>query len=199
MSAENDEVVIRYGLRDEERRRAAEIYYEAFGGKLGVVLGPPETAIPILADGFTDGPILVAFYRGEAAGLACLKFNGEDFLSIRASTLAHKFGWIESLSRLIMLRLIDQSPPKGGLLLDSIAIDGRFRSLGIGRRLIEAVFDLARNRRLTEVVLQVVDTNPRAQSLYERLGFTAVRTRRVPFMRSIMGFSAYTTMTKPVR
>ncbi|MCX7022763.1 MAG: GNAT family N-acetyltransferase [bacterium] len=199
MNVEDDAVVIWYGLRDDERLRAAEIYYEAFGGQQCIVLGSSKTAIPTLAKEFTGTAVFLAQYRGETVGLIGMKFLKEDYICIRPLTLVRTFGWIAGLIRFFLWRLMDQRTPKRGLLLDSIAVDGRFRSLGIGRRLIIAVFDLARNRGLTEVALQVVDTNPRAQNLYERLGFTADRTYRVPFMRSIMGFSAYTVMTKPVR
>jgi RimJ/RimL family protein N-acetyltransferase len=46
--------------------------------------------------------------------------------------------------------------------------------------------------------LQVVDTNPRARALYERLGFRAAKTHRVPLVGPLMGFSAYTDMVRPV-
>ncbi|MEU4501564.1 GNAT family N-acetyltransferase [Streptomyces sp. NPDC024089] len=46
--------------------------------------------------------------------------------------------------------------------------------------------------------LDVIDVNPRARALYERHGFTAARTEHTPYLRGLMGFSAVTTMYRPV-
>lgn len=63
---------------------------------------------------------------------------------------------------------------------------------------IHAVFDFARKRGMRAVRLDVVDTNPDARRLYERLGFAPVRTRRCPYLFRRMGFSAFTTMVEEI-
>ena len=71
------------------------------------------------------------------------------------------------------------APASASLLLHEAA--GRARAVGI------------------EVIrLEVVDTNPRARSLYEREGYVAVRTEHTPYLRRAMGFGAVTTMERRV-
>ena len=81
------------------------------------------------------------------------------------------------------------------LLMDGIAVHAEMRGQGIGTRLLEAVLDFARSHGYNSVRLDVVDTNPGARRLYERMGFVVVRTREYPYLRSL-GFSAVTTMVK---
>ncbi|HDR06090.1 MAG TPA: N-acetyltransferase, partial [Candidatus Coatesbacteria bacterium] len=48
MMSEREELVVRYGLRENERPEAARIFLEAFGGKMGPVLGSAGTALLLL-------------------------------------------------------------------------------------------------------------------------------------------------------
>ena len=82
-----------------------------------------------------------------------------------------------------------------GILIKRI-VHPAMRGKGIGTRLLEAVFDFARAKGFGSVRLQVVDTNPDARRLYERMGFVATATHRHPYLRRMMGFSAVTTMVK---
>jgi ribosomal protein S18 acetylase RimI-like enzyme len=72
------------------------------------------------------------------------------------------------------------------------------RGKGIGTRLLESVFDFARTEGFSSVRLDVVDTNPGARRLYERMGFVPVKTGHYPYLRRVMGFSAGTTMIREI-
>ncbi|MEV5688969.1 hypothetical protein AB0L68_38320 [Streptomyces sp. NPDC052164] len=43
----------------------------------------------------------------------------------------------------------------------------------------------------------MIDTSPRARALYERRGFTAVRTEHTPYLRGLLGFGAVTPVHRP--
>jgi ribosomal protein S18 acetylase RimI-like enzyme len=75
-----------------------------------------------------------------------------------------------------------------------VAADARGR--GIGTAPLTAAVALARQQGFGQLRLDVVDTNPRARALYERLGFVALRTQRTPFLRRWLGFGAVTRMEK---
>jgi ribosomal-protein-alanine N-acetyltransferase len=62
--------------------------------------------------------------------------------------------------------------------LANIAIAGEARGRGLGRRLLDAVVEDARSRGVTELFLEVRESNRAARSLYERAGFSAVARRR---------------------
>jgi ribosomal-protein-alanine N-acetyltransferase len=55
----------------------------------------------------------------------------------------------------------------------SIAVREESRGQGVGTRLIEEFVEFARQRGAGHVALEVSVLNPRAQSLYRRLGFAA--------------------------
>ncbi|MFD0385590.1 GNAT family N-acetyltransferase [Streptomyces stramineus] len=82
--------------------------------------------------------------------------------------------------------------------MDGIAVAPGIRGRGVGSLLIEEVAAVAAEQDCRQIRLDVIDTNPRARALYERLGFTAVRTERTPYLRGLMGFGAVTTMRRPV-
>ena len=80
--------------------------------------------------------------------------------------------------------------------MDGIAVDAAAWGRGIGTRLLDAICDHARDLDKTSVRLDVIDTNPRARTLYERRGFVTVRTEGVGPLRAIFSFRAVTTMRK---
>jgi len=87
---------------------------------------------------------------------------------------------------------------EGDVTVGALAVDASMRGQGVGTRLMGAVFDGARERGCRSVSLEVVDTNPGARRLYERLGFVAIGTRRCPYVCRRLGFSAVTMMVKGI-
>lgn len=81
--------------------------------------------------------------------------------------------------------------------MDGIAVAPDVRGRGVGGLLIEEVAAVAAEQDCREIRLDVIDTNPRARALYERRGFTAVRTEHTPYLRRLL-FGAVTTMHRPV-
>jgi len=75
---------------------------------------------------------------------------------------------------------------------------GRTPAAVVGSLLIEKVAAVAAEQDCGEIRLDVIDTNPRARSLYERRDLTAIRTERTPYLRELLGFGAVTTMRRPV-
>lgn len=61
--------------------------------------------------------------------------------------------------------------------VQTIAVDGTHRRLGIGTVLLRRLVDTARERGAREVLLEVRADNPAAQRLYELHGFTAIAVR----------------------
>ncbi|MGI9288323.1 MAG: GNAT family N-acetyltransferase [Pseudomonadales bacterium] len=68
------------------------------------------------------------------------------------------------------------SPPrKGTLCLHNLGVARELRGKGIGGKVIDHFFELARKRGVDTISLDVAETNPRAKALYERMGFSVVR------------------------
>jgi ribosomal-protein-alanine N-acetyltransferase len=62
--------------------------------------------------------------------------------------------------------------------LDSIAVDLRYRKLGIGKRLAERLFEKFQNQGITRCSLDVRTSDVGAIKFYERLGFKIRRTEK---------------------
>ncbi|MEV7562358.1 hypothetical protein [Streptomyces sp. NPDC089795] len=63
----------------------------------------------------------------------------------------------------------------------------------------ELVMDgIAVEQRCRRIRLDLVAENPRAREPYERHGFRAVRVRRTPWLRDVLGFGGVTTMHQEV-
>jgi ribosomal protein S18 acetylase RimI-like enzyme len=69
---------------------------------------------------------------------------------------------------------IDFARRPGKALLWSFAVIPNLQSLGIGTALIHAAEAVASERGVTTVEIDVGKDNPRAQALYERLGYAVV-------------------------
>ncbi|GAA0441575.1 GNAT family N-acetyltransferase [Streptomyces sp. NPDC046215] len=191
-------VSVRRGVPAGAERRAAELYWDAFGRKLGPALNPPDKAVSFLADHLNADRAVCALLDGQLVGLAGYQLGGRAFTGGSASAVLRAYGHLRGLHRLLFLALFERRPDPGQLVMDGIAVAPGIRGRGVGSLLIEEVAAVAAEQDCRQIRLDVIDTNPRARALYERLGFTAVRTERTPYLRGLMGFGAVTTMRRPV-
>ncbi|MGW2380994.1 GNAT family N-acetyltransferase [Streptomyces sp. NPDC001658] len=191
-------VTLRRGVPAGAERRAAELYWDAFGRKLGPALNPPDKAVPFLAAHLNTDRAVCALLDGRLVGLAGYQLDGRALTGGSASAVLRAYGHLRGLHRLLILALFERRPAPGQLVMDGIAVDPRLRGRGVGSLLIEEVAAVAAERDCREIRLDVIDVNPRARALYERRGFKAVRTEHTPCLRGLLGFGAVTTMRRPV-
>lgn len=80
--------------------------------------------------------------------------------------LSEKFaGFIYFLTILDEIEIID------------VGVDPDFRKQGIGKKLLQYMFDHALKKNIRRILLEVRADNPAAIHLYESLGFTFIRAR----------------------
>lgn len=178
--------------------RAAELYWEAFGRKLGPALGPREKGVAFLAAHLNGDRAVTAFADGRLAGIAGYRHGGRALTGGSSADVLRAYGPLSGLPRLALLALLGRGETPGELVMDGIAVDPALRGGGIGGLLLDEVAAVAAGLGRSRVRLDVVDTNPRARALYERRGFRAVGTEDTPFLRRLMGFGAVTRMCRPV-
>ena len=194
-----DQIAVRLGLPERHRRRAGELYYEAFRQKFEPVMGSPEHGVAILEKSLIPEQAIVALHQDQLVGVSGLQYGGRCFVDARVSAFVHEFGWVWGLFKFAQFVLFfAQRERKGEIIIDGFVVRASMRGKGIGTRLLEAVFDFAQANGFEAVSLQVVDTNPGARRLYERMGFVPTKTRNYPYLRSVMGFSSVTTMVKEI-
>ncbi|MGB8814743.1 MAG: GNAT family N-acetyltransferase [Paracoccaceae bacterium] len=187
------------GLPANLRADAAAIYWQAFGGKLGTVMGPDAMALRYLGRVINPSHALCAIDdRGALLGLIGFKtpqgaFADGDFRDLRAV-----YGIAGALWRAAVLRMLQQEVDNERFLIDGICVTRTARGCGVGSALIDAICTEARALGYGAIRLDVIDTNWRAKQLYERLGFLTTRTDQIGPLRHIFGFSAATVMVKPL-
>jgi GNAT superfamily N-acetyltransferase len=188
---------LHHGIPADVREQAVALYFQAFGPKLGRVMGPEEKALRYLSRvmrlengiGALDG-------QGRLLGLAGFKTEHGSFAGGTMADLTEVYGQTGSLWRGMLLRtLSDESDPEM-FLLDGLCVADGAQGQGIGTALLTAICDEARRRGYTTVRLDVIEGNDRARALYERAGFVLDRTARIGALRHVFGFAAAHVMVR---
>jgi len=67
--------------------------------------------------------------------------------------------------------------------ITTLAVHPDFRRKGIGEVLLKALIDLAKNRRVQNIILEVRVSNLAAQYLYKKIGFQPIGIRKKYYTR----------------
>ncbi|MFD5408794.1 GNAT family N-acetyltransferase [Streptomyces nojiriensis] len=194
-----ESVEVRRGLPEGAAARVAELYWEAFGGKLGLALGPAEAGRRFIAGHLHEDRAVTALSGdGRVVGVAGYQLAGRGLVGGDAAAVMAQYGRVRGLYRVVLLALLERTPARGELVMDGIAVDPAERSRGIGGSLLREIEAIAVEQRCRRIRLDVVAENPRARELYEKHGFRAVRVQRTPWLRDVLGFGGVTTMHKEV-
>ncbi len=194
--------------RQEDAPVLAHLYVEAFGSKIRWAFGSSEQAMSTMvaqlleADQMRLSETLVAEVDGQVAGMAVLRRDQTHRHSLRAVwqlARRHVRGWRVLTVTFIMSALCSNFCTATRAYLETLAVDSRFRGHGIGTLLLEQCFEEARQAGKRDISLHVVDTNPRAKQLYERMGFRTLRVERFGwFVSRWMGFNTQEFMVRPL-
>jgi ribosomal protein S18 acetylase RimI-like enzyme len=186
---------LHHGLPESYRLAAARLYWQAFGGKLGPVLGPEPRALRFLTRVMRLDHCVAALDDGgrlcAIAGYRTAKgsFAGGDAVDLRAI-----YGFAGAAWRYRLLAFL--ADDSDHFLLEGIAVDHSARSQGIGTEMIAALCDLGRSHGHVAISLDVVSANSRAADLYLRLGFVEQGRESMGLLRHIFGFDQVITMMK---
>ncbi len=192
-------VTLQHGLPRALLPQAALLYWQAFGGKLGQVLGPEPRALRYFERVIQPSFAFVALNdAGQLLGMAGYKTPAGSFAGGSGADLRAIYGLFGSAWRIPLLWFLGREIDNDRFLLDGICVARSARGAGIGSALMAEICEEARSRGYGSVRLDVIDTNWRAKALYERLGFVAEKTTSIGVLRFVFGFKAATTMIKPL-
>jgi ribosomal protein S18 acetylase RimI-like enzyme len=190
-------ITLRHGLPEHLRDDAARLYWQAFGGKLGRVMGPDRMALRFIHRVMRADHCIVALAPdGALLGLAGFKTPDSSFAGGTSDDLRVIYGRAGALWRSALLQLLANDVDNDRFLLDGLCVVDGAQGRGVGTALLEAICIEARSRGYGAVRLEVVDTNARARALYERTGFVTARTAPIGLLRLIFGFNAAHTMVR---
>lgn len=185
---------IERGFPADQRETVATLYWRAFSGKLGFLMGPDAKGVAFFKRVLNPDFALTAVSDGKVLGVAGFKTSDGALAGGGFKDLAAIFGWFGASWRGLLLDLLDRELTEGSLLMDGICVEEEARGQGVGGALLLAIKAEASTRGLQDVRLDVIDTNPRARLLYERQGFVAGETEHLGPLKFLFGFSSSVTM-----
>ncbi|WP_299499717.1 GNAT family N-acetyltransferase [uncultured Roseobacter sp.] len=189
------EYAISRGFAPHERSTVATLYWQAFGFKLGRVLGPDVRAKRFLCRVLDPDFALVA--RDEAGsilGVAGFKTQQGALVGGTYEDMRAIYGAWGGLWRGTVLSILERDLDPGILLMDGICVAENARGLGLGTALLEAIKTEACALGKSGVRLDVIDSNPRARALYIKRGFEPQKTETTGPFRYLFRFDAATQM-----
>lgn len=187
------------GFSEVERPRVAALYWGAFGGKLGRVMGPRRRALAFLGDVMDPTHALTMRNdAGQIQGLVGFKTYRGALVGGHMSDMIRHYGRLGGALRAGALSLLEREVENHRFVMDGIIVAPEARGQGIGTALLEAIAQEAADRGYLELRLDVIDSNPRARALYERQGFVAGGEHRLGLLRPVFGFRCATTMIRRV-
>ncbi len=192
-------VTVQLGLPEHLRPEAARLYWQAFGSKLGVVMGPDERALRFLTRVIRADQVIIACDDGgRLLGIAGFKTPRGSFAAGQAQDMTAIYGPFGAYWRRTLLGWLSDGVDNDHFLLDGLCVDASARSQGLGTTLMRAICAEARLRGYASVRLDVIDSNPRAVALYKRLGFSVTARQSIGPLRWVFGFAGAFTMVRPV-
>lgn len=191
----NDEIIIQKGFSNDFLSSAAELYDAAFGAKLSIAMPTSVLRKAILKEGFDPAFSFVALRDGEMVGIAGFKTaQGALTGDISFRLLQEKLGYLGAVRAALVLSLFQRKQVAGQLLMDGVSVSPKMRGSGVGTKLLNSLIEYAKNEGYRSVRLDVIDTNPAAKRLYERVGFVSAKTEQFVYLKGLLGFGAATTM-----
>jgi ribosomal protein S18 acetylase RimI-like enzyme len=187
MSPMNPEIA--FGVPPNQKVAAAEIFYEAFEDKFSKIFGPKKQAISFFSECLRNDRTVAASCNSILVGVAGLKFGGKESIDAGFWQLI-KHVKLGIFRFLVLGWIFFNKVEQNEVLVDMLAVDKNMRSKGIGNALIDFIVDFARSEGYERVRLFVIDTNERAKTFYERMGFSQSGMKMLLFpWNRILGFN----------
>ncbi|MBK7175845.1 MAG: GNAT family N-acetyltransferase [Chloroflexi bacterium] len=191
----NEEIMVQQGFPDDLRLAAAELYDAAFGAKLSIAIPNSASRMAILKKGFNPAFSFVALHNGEMVGIAGFKTaQGALTNGISFRLLQEELGYAGAVRAVLILTLFQRKQVPNQLLMDGISVSPKMRGSGIGTNLLHSLLAYAQQEGYQSVRLDVIETNPAAQRLYERVGFVSIKTEHFAYLKWLLGFRTATEM-----
>ncbi|WP_424177471.1 GNAT family N-acetyltransferase [Yoonia sp. TsM2_T14_4] len=190
---------ITIGIPDADRAEVAALYWEAFGKKLGFVMGPKDRALVFIGQVLrSDHGICAHDANGRLLGVVGFKTQRGALVSGNFTDLRRVYGWTGAAMRTSLLAALERDTDNDRFLMDGIFVAPAYRGRGVGTALLDAITAEAKTRGYRQVRLDVIDTNPRARALYLQQRFVDTQTYQMGLWRYIFGFRAVTTMVRDI-
>ncbi len=165
-------MIIKKGLPEKYKQSAAELLLEAFNEKFIPILGKDKKSIKLIKASIDINNCIYSEKNGNLLGILGITTTKGNFINITFKDLVSIYGLFRAIPKIIKLTMFFFHIPKvNEVYVELVAVADIARGKGIGSMLFDSLTNLALNKGFRDITLQVVDTNPRARELYERLDF----------------------------
>ncbi len=187
-------------LPDELSAAAARLFLDALGEKLVPVLGDDARAQSVLQQSLDPTRCIAAVCDGDLVGLLAIKDHERGFIEPTLRAMTQTYGLLGGLYRMLGLAILHHEAAPDEFYVDGVAVVDTMRGRGVGSQLFARFERRAMEKGIRTLSLTVIDTNPRAGALYERLGFVRVKQERLWPLNRIFGlpFASGTLMVKEI-
>ena len=194
------EITVQMGIKPEHKADATRLYASAFGSKFVKILGSQQEIIDLFVNGINENRGISALSSdNELLGIAGFNLNGKSLINIGFGDFVKQYGLIKGTIKMLMIVFIfdRKSDGKNQLLMDGIVVKEGNRGKGIGKQLFQKLEQYSKENNITSIKLDVIDENPKAKKLYEKIGFVSQKYQKVPqIIYNLVGVSGATTMVK---
>ena len=197
-------IMITNKINDEQKKEVARLYYQAFTKKFNYLwffTKEEEKAFQVLARSLQYNYGLYALEGNKVLGFIGLNKKNETFFPAIYTSFTKAFGVIGGTWRYVgfgIYRLTKESLDTKTLYIDPVVVSAEARGMGIGTKLFDSTIELSKQLKLNYVTLDVVDTNPKAKKLYEKLGFKVLKEGNTKWITKKAGFEKYFHMKKNI-
>ncbi|CAN5315404.1 GNAT family N-acetyltransferase [soil metagenome] len=192
------------GLTPEQLPQAIALFDTAFERKMSLAIADVTVRRRFFGEIFSGQACLGALKDGQVIGAAGFQTPTDAFSGgltgrgIPWSTIRRHLGFFQSIRAALFFKLYERETDAETLLMDGIFVNEAARGLGIGRTLLEAIITYGTEHGFKKVKLGVIDTNPRAKALYERVGFVVQAKKNMGRLKWLLGFGSYYIMIRPI-
>lgn len=170
-----------------------------------------EQSLDFLRTAFVRGPSefgyqqhTAAVLEGKVVGVGGVRFARQNirFTFSAAYELFRFYSPLAALrttSRGLRIEQILKPPKKGIGIIYNLGVAPEWHSHGIGQQLINKLLEQIAAAQMSVAALDVAVTNPRAQALYERLGFVTQETRKSSLRSKFGHVVAHNYMERPIK
>lgn len=200
----NGVVQIQRGLPEHLREEGVLLFEEAFGDKMRTAVPDRDTRLRFMARVYAADRIVAATRDGGLLGMMGLSSGSGRYrgglvdVPLDPRPFRDLLGWGGAMRAVAGLWMADHRPTREELYVDGVAVVAEARGQGIGTRMMDEAAAIARENGKRWLRLDVISSNPRAQALYERLGYRVTNVTRTRWMARWMGYDAIISMERAV-
>jgi len=181
-------MIINRRLPKKHKGIIADLFLNALGEKFIPILGEKNKAKKLIELSINQDNCFSVENELKLLGFLAFQINESSFFNPSLATLISVYGLFSGILKVISLSMLGYKTNSNEIHIEAIAVSELARDKGIGTKLFDAIFQLASEKGYKTITLEVIDINPRAKKLYERMGFEVVKQSKTWPLNKLIGW-----------